>query len=340
MRMKLKYTYRSRKNGRLSYRFEPPGGPKRWFKSEPGTPEFIAEWQRYMAGEIEDVKAEERRHVRPGSFAWLVNQYMASAAWAQLAPATQRQRLRFYKIFLDRAAEASADALTARDLRRMRDNRAGTPSQANNMLKAVKALYDWALEHELVAENPAKGVKHLPPKSRIGFKPWTIEDVRAFMKRWPSGTREHLALMLLLFTAGRRSDVVRLGRQHVRDGWLIFRQQKTGERVEIPILPPLAEAIHGLTGMTFLTTRHGGPFTSESFGNWFSRAAREAGVKKSAHGVRKAAGALLAEMGCTMSEIAAILGHTDERTTAIYTRSAERRRLAESAMAKLAALKW
>ncbi len=205
MKLRLKYTYRSMKNGRLCYRFEPPGGPKRWFRSEPGTPEFLAEWQRYMAGEAEDVKAEERRHVRPGSFAWLVNQYTASAAWARLAPATQKQRLRFYQIFLDKAPDAPADALTARDLRRMRDNRAKTPALANNMLKAVSALYDWALEHELVKENPAKGVKHLPPASRSGFPPWTIEDVRAFTARWPEGTREHLALMLLLFTAVPRT---------------------------------------------------------------------------------------------------------------------------------------
>ena len=130
---------------------------------------------------------------------------------------------------------------------------------------------------------------------------------------------------------------MRLGRQHVKDGWLISRQQKTGERVGIPILPPLADAINGLTGMTFLTTAYGQPFTSNGFGNWFREAARAAGVTKSAHGMRKAAGALLTEMGCTMSEIAAILGHSNEQTTAIYTRSAGRRRLAERAMAELAA---
>ena len=105
---------------------------------------------------------------------------------------------------------------------------------------------------------------------------------------------------------------MRLGRQHVKDGWLISRQQKTGERVGIPILPPLADAIDGLTGMTFLTTAYGQPFTRNGFGNWFREAARAAGVTKSAHGMRKAAGALLTEMGCTMSEIAAILGHSNE----------------------------
>jgi len=65
-----------------------------------------------------------------------------------------------------------------------------------------------------------------------------------------------------------------------------------------------------------------------------------AGVTKGAHGLRKAAGGLLAEMGCTENEIRAVLGHADERTTAIYTRSASRRMLAASAMKKMEGVKW
>ena len=45
-------------------------------------------------------------------------------------------------------------------------------------------------------------------------------------------------------------------------------------------------------------------------------------------------------MGCTENEIMAVLGHSDERTTSIYTRSASRRMLAESAMRKMAGFKW
>jgi integrase len=58
------------------------------------------------------------------------------------------------------------------------------------------------------------------------------------------GTQARLALDLMLYTGVRRSDAVRLGREHGdRDGWLVFEQAKTGGLVEIPIIPRLAETL-------------------------------------------------------------------------------------------------
>lgn len=338
MLQRLRYVYRQRRvDGKWGYRFERPGFPKTWLKSAPGSPEFLAEWTRLMAGEPE---AEKPAHVVAGSISWLVNQYQASAAWAELAPATQAQRSRFYRQITDQAPDTPASSLMAADVRRWRDNRARTPSLANNFLQAFSALCDWAVEHDHLTENPVKDVKRLKPKRRGGFPAWTTEDVRRFRQRHPKGSKAHLALCLLLFTGVRRSDVVRLGAQHVRDGWLCFDQTKTGERVEIPILPPLAQAVSDHKAEAFLTTQYGRPFTVESFGNWFRQACRMAGVDKSAHGVRKALGGVAADFGCSEHEIMALLGHTNPRTSAIYTRSAHRRSLAGAAMEKIAGFTW
>lgn len=56
----------------------------------------------------------------------------------------------------------------------------------------------------------------------------------------------------------------------------------------------------------------------------------------SAHGLRKAATARLAENGCTELEIMSITGHQTLREVARYTRSARRSVMAEAAMNKLA----
>ena len=331
------YVYRQRRaDGKWGYRFERPGFSKTWLKSDPGTPEFLMEWSRLMEGELPSAKEP---HVPVGSISWLVNQYQASAAWAELAPATQAQRSRFYRQVTDQAPDTPASSLTAADVRRWRDNRARTPSLANNFVKSFSALYAWGVRMGHVLENPVKEVERLRPKRKGGFPAWTAEDLHRFRARWPKDSRQHLALCLLLFTACRRSDVVRLGRQHVRDGWIVFEQSKTGGRVEVPILPPLAEILPA-DRMTFLVTERGAPFSVEGFGNWFRAQCDAAEVNKSAHGLRKAAGGLLAEMGCTENEIMAVLGHADERTTSIYTRSASRRMLAESAMRKMQAFKW
>ena len=55
----------------------------------------------------------------------------------------------------------------------------------------------------------------------------------------------------------------------------------------------------------------------------------------SAHGLRKAAAAKLAELGCTAHEIMAITGHESIQEVERYTKAAEQKQLAKSAMVKL-----
>jgi integrase len=55
------------------------------------------------------------------------------------------------------------------------------------------------------------------PKFRsAGFYSWTEDDIAAFEAKHPVGTRARLAFALLLYTAQRRADVIKLGRQHLR----------------------------------------------------------------------------------------------------------------------------
>src|SRR5262249_42451044 len=171
-----------------------------------------------------------------------------------------------------------------------------------------------------------------------GYHSWTEAEIAQFEKRHPIGSRSRLAFALLLFTGQRRSDVVAMGRQHITDGVLVVRQQKTGRTVWIPIHEALASIIAETptSNLTFLVTENGKPFTAPSLGNWFRDQCRMAGLDGcSAHGLRKAAARRLADAGCSAHEIAAITGHATLREVARYTEAADRRKLAASAMAKV-----
>jgi len=48
------------------------------------------------------------------------------------------------------------------------------------------------------------------------------EEVLQFEAKHPIGSKARRAFALLLYTGQRRSDIVRLGQQHVKDGWLRF----------------------------------------------------------------------------------------------------------------------
>jgi integrase len=130
-----------------------------------------------------------------------------------------------------------------------------------------------------------------------------------------------------------------MGQQHIRDGLLHVRQQKTGEPLQLPIFPELQAAIDAMPGkgrhLTFLVTMAGKPFSPAGFTNWFRDVCNEAGLHGfSAHGLRKASMTRLAEAGCSVHEIAAFSGHRTLSEIAHYTRSVEQAALAREAMAK------
>ena len=71
---------------------------------------------------------------------------------------------------------------------------------------------------ELGQAIPTAGIQAPARRRDAGIRPWTEEDVAAYGKQWPIGTRQRVWLDVLLYTGLRRGDAVRLGRQHVRDG--------------------------------------------------------------------------------------------------------------------------
>ena len=169
-----------------------------------------------------------------------------------------------------------------------------------------------------------------------GYRTWSEQDIAAFEASHPIGSRARLAFALLLYTAQRRADVLKMGRQHIRDGVLYLKQQKTGTALSIPLHPDLRAILDATSRdhVTFLTTRDGVLFSPAGFTNWFRGTCNEAGLPKgtSAHGLRKAACRRLAEAGCSASEIAAISGHTSLSEVQRYTAAADRLRMAQSGM--------
>jgi integrase len=108
--------------------------------------------------------------------------------------------------------------------------------------------------------------------------------------------------------------------------------------VTLPILRILQTTLDaGPSGdLTFIVGAEGRPLTKETFGNYFRKACRAAGVPGSAHGLRKLAATRAAENGATEAELDAIFGWQGGGMARHYTREANRARLAREAMHKLA----
>lgn len=308
-------------------------GPRVRIRATYGTPEFMDEYQAAVTGNAAPTKPAKAGTT---TLAWLIGRYRDSSAWARLSNATRRQRENILKHVIEQAGDVPFAAISRAKIIEGRERRKDTPAAANQFVKTMRALFDWALDAEHVTANPTRDVKFLAIKSE-GHHTWTEAEIEKFEKAWPIGTRERLALDLLLYTGLRRGDVVRLGRQHVKDGRFRIATEKTGTIVDAPILPPLKASIEaGPTGdLSFIAGERGKPMTKESFGNWFREVCEAVGVKGTAHGLRKAGATRAAENGASIVELRAMFGWSSDQMPALYTKAADRARMAGTGMAKL-----
>lgn len=331
-KLPLYVTHQRTRHGKVLFYFRIGKGPRTPLP-EPTAPDFKA---KYRAA-FEAAEPPKKSVAGAGSLAWLIARYRETGAFRGLSEATRRQRENIFKHVIESAGHVAFKAVSRKKIVQGREDRASTPAQSRNFLDAMRGLFRWALEAELVDVDPTAGVKNPSRPRSGGFEAWTADDVTAYEERWPVGTKERVWLHVLLYTGLRRGDAVTIGRQHVRDGVATLRTEKTGTEVNIPILPDLEETLAvGPTGdLAFIVGESGRPLTKESFGNLFRAACNAAGVKKSAHGVRKIGATRAAEAGATVQELEALFGWTGGTMASHYTKTADRKRLARQASEKI-----
>jgi integrase len=309
----------------------------------PWSPEFMAAYESALAGQAVPIGSAR---VKPGTMRALAVSYYGSIAYRSMQSSTQS----VYRNIIDKFCQETdqdghphgdknAATLQREHIVKLMAARAERPDSANGLRKVLRAMMKHAVEVGLRSDDPTRDVRAIRVKSG-GFHSWTDDEILQFEARHALGSRPRLALALLLYTGQRRSDVVRMGRQHVREGTLQVKQVKTCMELMIPVHPALADILAGMPAdnLTFLTTQFGKPFAAAGFGNWFREQCNVAGLPHcSAHGLRKAAARRLAEAGCTEHEIGAITGHTSLREIVRYTKAVDQKRLARAAMEKMSA---
>jgi integrase len=305
-------------------------------------PDLPTDHPEFLAAYAKAAGVAPRPPLREGSLASGLALYKGSDSFAALAASTRATRARMLDDMAQRYGHANRAELAARhieaDLAQFKGH------ARNNRLKAWRGFCAWLTDHDGLTSDPSDGIKRAKTAKSDGHTPWAIEDVEAFRAHWPLGTAERLAFELIYWTGARVSDVVRLGPGNVdRDGWLSFRQQKTGAEVWIPFdrhLPDFAEVyasdlvmLHAAIEarperqMTYLHTSRGASRSSKSVSQWFAAKARAAGVQgKTAHGLRKARAKALAEAGGSAPQIGAWTGHESLKEIERYIRDFSKKR--------------
>ena len=262
------------------------GNVRRYFRREgqrkirlpglPGSAEFMDAYRAALGGESAPNKSKATRNEQAaqGSFRWLCEMYFESSEFKQLDDRTKRVRRNIIDGLCQEHGNKPARLMEVRHVRYIRDARADRLEAANAILKALRQIFVYGVAVGLVDRNPAKEVPYLKSGSS-GFHSWTSDEVGQFEATHPIGSKARLAFALLFYTGQRRSDIVRFGRQHLRNGKINFTQHKNRNRKPISLSIPIVRALQEIIekspcgDLTFLVTDFGRPFTSCGFGNKF-----------------------------------------------------------------------
>ena len=286
------------------------------------------------------------------NFDQLAARYLGSPEFAALAPATRTLNRGYVELLRLRYGDLPPAAITRPVVRALRDAHATQPTKGNRLIATLRRLLAYGIEIGALKENAASTPGRLEERPRRAL--YTDDQVARFLAAASPALRR--AMALLIYTAQRPADVLRLGPQHVshRQGrmWISLRQAKTGELIDVPLhrdaaailaepLPPptsrRAPAV--LAPALLIPSPTGRPWTYRNFARAWDQARRRAdyrlarellaaGVPKpeirarllaglQRRDLRRTAMVRMALAGATTAQIAAVSGHTIAHTQRI-----------------------
>src|SRR5262245_22761361 len=338
-RIKLKYVNafanRGRKDKRVRYYFRRRGGKAIPLTGRPGSEEFMAAYAAALAG-LSRVEIGASRTL-PGTINALVVNYYGSDDWQKLATDTKKNRGRVIERFRAEHGNKRVALLQREHILGMLAA-IERPSAKRHWLKAIRGLLRAAVP-TMRRDDPMEGIAGIKMPKTKGHHTWTDEEIAQYRAYWPLGTQQRLVMEFALETASRRGEVVQFGPQHIRNGRIRIARTHGSEDVDMPMSPELQAGCDAIpkVHLTYIMTAHGKPRSKYGLGNDFAKWVTEAGLPARCrlHGLKKGSMRRLAEAGGTAHELMAFSGHKTLTEVQRYTMDADRKRLADAAMAKL-----
>jgi integrase len=236
----------------------------------------------------------------------LIRLYEKSPEFHKLAESTKRSYSRYLARANTLLRTKAGDSPPARgivksDIITLRDQLADTKGAASQCVRAVGALYAWAMDNEKVHHNPASKVTLFEATEH---PPWPEDLVEEALADPQVG----MPVALFYFTGQRINEVVKMRWDDLKSDHMKVYVQKTKTNLDVAILPELADMLakQERVATTILTNANGQPWTQSGLRQKLQAWAKERGFKVVPHGLRKNAVNSLFEAGCTAAEVSGI----------------------------------
>ena len=317
---------------KMRYVVEKPNkaGSSRWYWQRPGfptkrLPDDEAERFQAVTALNERADAEKRgdtssdRQTRFGTITWAVEEYKHSSKYARLSVSTRKVYDRWLISLTETVGRQPITSLTPKAVYDIID---GIDSKGGKVHCAavLRRVADVAIRRGLLDRNPATRLDLETSRRREEI--WQQDEIDRFLGACEGanlGTAIALGFKIMLYTAQRPGDVRAMTWQAYDGDTITIRQQKTGKLVEVPCVAALRDALDEArakrTGTVIVAGRNGQRLIEDTWRDAFNSIRAKAGLGHlQARDLRRTAVVNLARASATVPEIAAITGHSIDRT--------------------------
>ena len=268
-----------------------------------------------------------------------------------LSTSTRREWTRWLDLICEDLGSLSLKALGSKSAKKVviawRDGFRSTPRKADYGIQVLRRLLAFGVDGDLLASNPAEGVKSIYRNDRSDII-LDDDELAAILTQATPAARQ--AIRLAAATGLRRGDLVQLRWSDIRSNRIERPTNKSrGKLVAIcPLAGDGAAVIEELRrarqarvdpgedpGAYVLVTGKGTPWKPDSLTQAFDRAASAAGIKKRLNDLRGTAATRFSRLGFDNARIATFLGWEPARVERIITRYVHAETLAQEAIDRL-----
>lgn len=222
-------------------------------------------------------------------------------------------------------AEFEPEQVQQKHVAAIKNSLAATPNMANRIISFLRTVFIYAVEWQIVDNNPCLGVRRHPEKKRDRYL--TDEEFAAICAVSTEDMR--VIYQMAYLTAQRISDVLAIRLADITEQGIAFRQQKTDKRLIVKMTPDIEDVIartkalpRSARGLTLFTSRRGcKPVIYATVKQQFKVSAQRAGVENATlHDLRAKSLTDAKREGKDPTKLA---GHTDAKMTDRYIRLRE-----------------
>jgi len=208
-------------------------------------------------------------------------------------------------------------------------------STQQNAVAALRGLFKWLTQQNHLLYNPASELQAPKAPSKLPRVILSQQDIASIFNQADletvNGLRDRVMMELFYSTGIRRSELIHLQIHDVdlQRNALIIKEGKGGKDRFLPLSEPMQtwleryieEARPELQGPLFISD-FGEPYKDTNLGRLIKRYIEKSGLEVlgSCHLFRHAMATHMLDNGADIRFIQAMLGHSDLKTTEIYTR--------------------